>query len=301
MYKAVIAFVILHYIATDLTIKCVKSLESLDGLDDTFSIHIVVVDNGSPNNSGEFLTSMYCEDEKVDVIINKDNLGFSKANNIGFRYACKAYNPDFIGVLNNDITIDQKDFLSKLIAVFEKQSDCYILGPDIYVKRKALHQSPMSGTLPNKYSVVSQLQAILHPSIKVWIKKKLLINKFLRNQIEARDIRKMRKSIKWNIRQINVVLHGACIFYTRNFIDTGEDPFSPETFMYCEEDILAIRCHRNGWKSVYDPLVQVIHYDDGSTDISNAKYLQKQAFIDNNRVESLNIILNMLYGDSDAE
>lgn len=94
-------FVILHYNNARDTLDCIKSLKK-------FKSKIVVV-----SNSHDYENLKKIESKVDKLIINDDNIGFAKANNIGCKFAIKNYNPDYICVINNDIIINQKDFVKK--------------------------------------------------------------------------------------------------------------------------------------------------------------------------------------------
>jgi len=88
---------------------------------------IIIVDNASDDGSVEFLREKFPE---LKLIVNEKNLGFSKANNIGLKYAQGKY----ILLLNPD-TIVQEDTFEKMINFFETTPDagmagCKILNPD---------------------------------------------------------------------------------------------------------------------------------------------------------------------------
>ena len=70
-----IAFLILHYNVVQETINCVNSI--VDNIDSN-NYNIVIVDNGSPNKSGDTLLEHFKNNSKVHVIINDTNLGFAK-------------------------------------------------------------------------------------------------------------------------------------------------------------------------------------------------------------------------------
>ena len=76
-----IAFVILHYRAADMTRKCVERIKALEG-----DKKIVIVDNASPNGTGQKLLDEYTEDSEIKVILNPENSGFAKGNNMGVRW-----------------------------------------------------------------------------------------------------------------------------------------------------------------------------------------------------------------------
>ena len=75
-------FLILHYNATEITKKCVTSILNLDGGKDTI---IIIVDNASSNGSGQKLLEEYQKTEQVQVVLAKENLGFSRGNNLGYQ------------------------------------------------------------------------------------------------------------------------------------------------------------------------------------------------------------------------
>ena len=109
------------------TLKCIDSIRENVRYK---NYHIVVVDNGSPNGTGLELKARFKNDEHVTVILNSKNLGFAKGNNIGYSYARNELKSDFIAVINNDIFIEQPDFIELFIQRYNKKP-YHILGPDI--------------------------------------------------------------------------------------------------------------------------------------------------------------------------
>lgn len=83
---------------------------------------VIFVDNASIDDSVDFVLRNY---PKVIIIRNKENLGFSRANNVGVKNA----KGDIIFFLNND-TLFPKDALKKLI-LYKKKHNLNILGPKI--------------------------------------------------------------------------------------------------------------------------------------------------------------------------
>ena len=70
-----VGFVILNYKTYQDTIKCVQSIVNTIDTDNYF---IVIVDNGSDNESLEVLNKEYEKDDKIAVLDAEKNLGFSK-------------------------------------------------------------------------------------------------------------------------------------------------------------------------------------------------------------------------------
>jgi len=86
---------------------------------------IFLVDNGSKDRHDKMVSKKF---PKVDIIRNKKNLGFSKANNIGIKKAFKIYNPNYFLLLNDDMEINDKNWLKKMIKVGESDKKIGILG-----------------------------------------------------------------------------------------------------------------------------------------------------------------------------
>ena len=145
--KIDISIVVLHYNDYELTVNYVNNIQSLNW--DNLNYKIIIVDNCSPDGSGNYLKTKYIFDEYVDVIISPINLGFAKGNNLGICFANENYHSDLIVVSNNDIQIQDYDFFIKLWSTFQK-NNVAIIGPDIYSTDKNIHQSPINQQILNK-------------------------------------------------------------------------------------------------------------------------------------------------------
>ena len=147
MYK--FTFVILHYLTEKDTIACIDSI--INNIEYE-NYAIVVVDNGSVNQSGEMLLKYYSKNKKIKIIINHENLGFAKGHNIGFKYAKHTLKSDFIALLNNDTFVKQSNFIQRIIEKFGT-TPFHILGPDIISTKDGRHQNPCPKTLQNMYNL----------------------------------------------------------------------------------------------------------------------------------------------------
>jgi len=85
--------------------ECLKSIGSLNY--PTEKIEIIIVDNGSKDNSVSLIENSF---PGVKIIRNQSNLGFAKANN----QAAEASEGEYIAFLNNDTKVDP-DWLIELI------------------------------------------------------------------------------------------------------------------------------------------------------------------------------------------
>ena len=115
-----VVIIILNWNSCDDTEECLKSLEKVIYK----SFTIIVVDNGSDNTDCLALKSKF---PKIELIVSKENLGFTGGNNLGIEYA-KKNNPDYILLLNNDTTVEP-DFINHLLLVFYKHKNVGIAAP----------------------------------------------------------------------------------------------------------------------------------------------------------------------------
>ena len=91
---------------------------------------VIVVDNGSSDGSQKLIKKNY---KWVNLLKNKENLGFSKANNIGAFYAFKKYSPKYLFFLNND-TLVKKNWLKSSIDIINKNKKIGVVGSSLFNK-----------------------------------------------------------------------------------------------------------------------------------------------------------------------
>jgi len=115
--------VILNWNGIEDTRECLDSLSKLEY--DNFKV--VVVDNGSTDGSVEVLREKYPD---IEVIENRDNLGFTGGNNVGMRHAMER-GAEYVWLLNND-TIVEGGALQKLVRSAESSKKVGLLNPYIY-------------------------------------------------------------------------------------------------------------------------------------------------------------------------
>ena len=292
-----IVFVILHYNAIQETENCVESIEKKI---DTKNYHIVIIDNASPNYSGRELKRKFCDKDNVTVILNKENLGFARGNNIGYRYAVNVLKADFICIMNNDTLIEQNDFFEVICDEYKK-SNYGIMGPKIYLNEGRVN--PVYVKLPG----VDFFEDLLKKKKKEYKQMKLHLNyilvpcKLLRNQIYK--ILKIERKSRFdgilslecvNQRKEDVVLHGCCIVFSPNYCGKYKEGFDPRTFLYKEEELLYLRCKKKNMKIVYNPKLTIRHLEDVSTNSMKYTRRKKIMFWLKNQIDSLEILVDEL-------
>ena len=117
-----IYLIVLTWNQRGLTLECLDSLATLDY--PTEQLHIVVVDNGSTDETAQAIREQH---PAVTVLENSENLGYAGGNNVGIHYAL-AHEADYICILNNDVTV-APDFLTSLLAAFRGHADVGVVTP----------------------------------------------------------------------------------------------------------------------------------------------------------------------------
>jgi len=248
------AFVILHYRAIDATRTCVERIRALEG-----SNHIVIVDNASPDGTGKVLAEEYAGNDQVTVLLNEENAGFARGNNLGIGWVGRNLSADFVVALNNDVEILQKDFAVRIGEIY-KEHPFDVLGPDIVSVFSGIHQNPKSlhgCTLESVRKKRTDVKRSSNPIL-------LLLSSGEKNSpaIWKRVQRRQREKqkIDSSVPAEGIVLHGSCVIFAGRYLRENPQPFYPKTYMYYEMEILEWRCRQDGSVLRYDPSVCVLHY-----------------------------------------
>lgn len=273
-----ISFVILHYKSIDETLNCLECLKSNFSEKD---ISLIIVDNNSLEEDEEKRIKKYTQ----DIIILNENKGFAKANNIGCKYAIEKYKPDFIAVINNDVFIEQKDFINIVKEDYKKyQFD--ILGPWI--------DSP-SGESCNPFPVYAnkeQIEKALSKNKKlIKIYNNPLLYFLLNIYLSIKHmIKKPIKPTNAKDSQKQVALHGCSIVFSKKYYQKYENVFFDETFLFHEEEFLYNRIIKDNLVSIYDPNLKVFHKEGSSIKKKGNKRISK-LFKTKEKIKSLELLL----------
>lgn len=117
--------IILNWNNASDTLACLGSTAAID-----YAKHrVIVVDNGSTDDSVDIITGEYPE---VTVLETGANLGYTGGNNRGIEYALKD-SCDYVWLLNDDVTV-APDSLSALVLVAESEPKAGFLGPKVHMR-----------------------------------------------------------------------------------------------------------------------------------------------------------------------
>lgn len=207
---------------------------------------VFVVDNNSVDGSGKMVREKFPE---VILIENKENTGFSRANN----QAIKEAKGDYVLLLNPD-TVVEDDTFSKSLAFMDAHADAGGLGVKmIDGKGKFLPESKRGLPTPSVAFYKIFGLAKFFPKSKLFGKYHLgYLDKDETNPVE--------------------VLSGAFMLMRKSVLD--QVGLLDETFFMYGEDIdLSYRIIKGGYKNYYFPETRIIHYKGESTKKGSINYV----------------------------
>ncbi len=260
------AYVVLHYRTYDLTVDCVSNLARIAP-----QSPVVVVDNGSGDGSGERLRDFFISADSVHVLLSPSNLGFASGNNLGYAYACEHFDPDFVVVMNNDVMISQPDF-EQLMADFMSAEGVDVCGPDILTPDGG-HQNPL---LTEPFSSFRIFKQMAIDSVRLLCLRLGIFQKRILGTYSSVSSSYHRKEAVVT-RAISCIPHGACLVFSRRYIDRMPYAFEPVTFLFCEEMILHDLCRHMDFRTAVCPEARVLHLGGKST-MADAGQRQRQIF-----------------------
>ncbi len=207
---------------------------------------VFVIDNNSIDGSNRMVKKKFPE---VVLIENKDNKGFSKANNQGIRMA----NGEYILLLNPD-TVVEDDTFTKIVGFMDKHPDAGALGVKMVDgSGKFLPESKRG--LPTPEAAFYKMFGIS----KLFPKSKRFA-KYHAGYLDENEIHEVE------------ILAGAFMLLRKTVLDVIG--LLDETFFMYGEDIdLSYRVIKGGYKNYYFPDTRIIHYKGESTKKSSVNYV----------------------------
>ena len=271
-----VGFVILCYNNSAMVENCVEALLKMQDIDKSA---IVIVDNKSPDGTGEKIKRKYLSNNIIKVLLNNKNTGYAKGNNVGYRYAKKRLLCDCIVILNSDVIIDDIYFISKLRKSVDEYNNAYIIAPDI-INLDGYHSNPL---LEKEYSYLMIFKQLFYSFASFCL---------LSLKIDYRKLRKRKKTTRINNviycgGETNFMPHGSCVIFTDKWVNTEEKAFYSKTFLFSEECFLHSYAIRNNKNIVYDPRLSVNHLEDGSIDFVYNSSVNKLIFVNKEHARSL--------------
>ena len=207
---------------------------------------IIVVDNNSSDGSIEMLKHKF---QGVHLIENKDNVGFSRANNQGIKLSQGKY----VLLLNPDTVIEEQT-LTKMVSRMDKDDTIGGLGVRM-VDGKGNFLPESKRGLPTPivaFYKIFGLSSLFKKSKKFGRYHLSYLNEFEENEIE--------------------ILSGAFMCMRKKVLDEI-GLLDEDFFMYGEDIDLSYRIIKAGYKNLYFPDTTIIHYKGESTKKSSVNYV----------------------------
>lgn len=211
----------------------------------TLTFEIIVVDNGSVQGSIEEELMSFPE---VHLIKSKENLGFGRANNLGFEYA----KGDYLFLLNSDAYLIDSFSVPTMIDYLAQHKDVGIVGPN-FIKK--------DGSKNYTYGNLLGLRKMIH-DMGYWKIPKCKEDDYA--TFKVCDV---------TTPKVVGYLAAAGIIIKRTMIEKY-GLFDPKFFLYFEDMELGWRYSNAGIKSVLLPQSTVIHLGGGSSGTNNPEILK---------------------------
>lgn len=217
--------VIISYNSAEITINCIKSIY------DTYLsiVDICVVDNNSSDNTLMLISKNF---PNVKIISNTENLGYSKAVNIGVF----SQDSDYVIISNADV-IYKSESIKMMFEFLESNPKVAVVGPSQYFT---------DGRLQFSHGLIPGLQSII------------------RNFLYLQPLLNRIKSIKPKKVQY---LDGAVLACRTNTF-RQVNGFSEDFFFYSEDADFCRKINDAGYECIHLPQAEVIHLRGASTNIN---------------------------------
>ena len=211
-------------------------------------IEVIVVDNASSDGSPEMVQENF---PWVTLVQTGANLGFSKANNIGIA-RCKG---KYIGLINSDVHV-LPGCLEHLADFLEINPDVGMVGPRVLWGDRTLQSS--CRRFPTIWNNVCEVLG-LH---RLFPKSSFLAGEHMFFFSYDRPA------------EVEVLV--GCFILARQKAVTEFGGLDERFFMYGEDIDWSQRCRAAGWKVMFSPGAEAVHYAGGSSANNRTRFTVEQ-------------------------
>lgn len=243
-----VAVILINYNSSVHTIKCINSIQST--VSENIRYKITVIDNASETDDFQKLAASINNNftnDNITLLRSKINQGFSAGNMMGVQNV----NADYYFLLNNDCIL-QNDCISILHRFCENNRHVALCSPQLFDANGT--PIPCINYFPT-------------------LKTKIFGSGILNLSYSYNHIR--RKEKYTNPVQVDVVSGSQMFVRAEYFFEIGG--LDTIFFLYCEEEDLALRFNKAGYKTYLVPQAKNYHLGSGSTEKSLA--IKKEFYI----------------------
>ncbi|TND06571.1 MAG: putative glycosyltransferase [Bacteroidetes bacterium] len=238
-----LSVIIVNYNVQHFLEQCLHSVRKASK---NLAVEVFVVDNNSVDGSLQMLAEKFPE---IHLIANKENLGFSKANNQAMRIA----KGEYVLLLNPDTVVEEETF-EKVVRFMDSRPDAGGLGV-MMLDGKGNFLPESKRGLPTPAVAFYKIFGFskIFPRSRTFGRYHLgYLDKNETHEVE--------------------ILAGAFMLMRKSVLDTVgllDEAF----FMYGEDIDLSYRIILGGYKNYYFPETRIIHYKGESTKKSSVNYV----------------------------
>ncbi|MGM9962575.1 MAG: glycosyltransferase [Holdemanella porci] len=246
-----IGVVVLNFNNFEDTVNCVNSVLNQKHI----SLRVVVVDNGSQNDSFSVLCDKFSKIDNVTLIKNNENLGYARGNNVGIR-KLRDQGYEYIFIANSDVVFTSSMILHDLACGDEDEVGILIpiiKNLDGSIEKRVAYKRKLFSLRMIRYFIRSQIDLI---------KKR----NYSKQSISAIDSYRYFTGLQRNY----YVVTGSGFLLTKRFLDTYGQLY-PMTFLYGEEWATMIYLHKAQLCSKVIQTDVILHKGAASTPKSNNK------------------------------
>ncbi len=238
-----LSVVIVSYNTKDITLTCIAKLVKALSLSKITS-EIIVIDNNSQDRSSEALRELH-NTNVIQLIQNKDNPGFGKANNQGL-LLCKGR---YVLYLNSDVYVPELPFFDYLIQKMDASARIGAMTVRVNLPNESIDPASHRGfpTVWRSFCYYARLEHITR-AVPLF---NTLFGGYHLTHLSLDTIHEIDTPT------------GAFFLARKTILDTLKG-FDEDYFMYGEDIDLAFRIKRLGYGIVYDPTYTVIHLKNQS-------------------------------------
>jgi GT2 family glycosyltransferase len=214
-----------------------ECLDSLMHATAGLSAEIIAVDNASTDGTPQVINQQF---PRVTLISNAENMGFAKANNVGLRLS----SGDFIFLINSDVNVPP-DCLKRMVGYMEQHANIGLLGPRMLGPEGKTARSCMRfPTLWNSFCRALALDSF-----------------FARSRLFGGSL--MRDFAHDRMAEVEVLNGWFWLVRREALVQVGL--LDERFFIYGEDIDWCQRFHQSGWRVVFYPEAEALHYGGASS------------------------------------
>lgn len=244
-----VLIITINFRHADCTLRFLKSISAIEGFAHS---HLVIVDNNSDDGSVRRIRDAIQGCNNVELGASTQNRGYFG----GARWALNRYLvdnplPQWVIICNNDVVLDDSQFLEKLIKT--DPMNVGMVAPSILSRLTGHDANPSIQRRPSAFRML-QYRLWFSSYYAMWMKQWLW--PFVRKA--RKRFRRRQPVSNGDVKKLIYAPHGAFFIFSRQFFEAGGF-IDDGTFLYGEEFLVAEMCGRLCLGIVHDPSLRLWH------------------------------------------